>query len=101
MDVSQTIMPALKLIRQLRMVNAEQMQNRRMQIMDVHRVFRNVVTEIVSYAITEALLDARTGKPYREAARVMISAVVVCCQFSLTVDGTAEFPAPNNKRVIQ
>ena len=86
---------------QLGVVDAEQLQNRGMQVMHVHRVFGDVVTKIVGLADRHAGLDATPGHPRGEAARMMVAAVVVFGEPALAIDRTPELAAPNHERVVE
>ena len=94
-------MAALELVRQLLVVDAQAVQNRGLQIVDVHRIRDDVVAEVVGLAVRDAGLDAAAGHPHGEAARMMIAAVVVVRQLALAVDGAAEFAAPDDQRVVE
>jgi hypothetical protein len=50
---------------------------------DIHRVFHNVVTEVISFTIGDTTFDASTGHPQGKASRMMIAAVVVFSQRAL------------------
>ena len=49
---------ALKLIRELRVVDPQAVQDRRMQVMHVHRILDDVVAVVVRLAVRDARLDA-------------------------------------------
>ena len=61
----------------------------------------DVITVIVRFAVVDPGLHAAAGHPHREAARMMIAAVVVLGQPALAVDGAAEFSAPDDQRVVE
>ena len=52
-------------VRQLRVVEAEQVQDRRVQIMHVDLLLDGLVAELVGGAINRAALDAAAGQPAR------------------------------------
>src|SRR5439155_15041640 len=82
-------------------VDAEAVQNRCVEIVNVYRVFEDVVTELVGLAVTDARLDAAPGHPDRVTTPVMVTAVIVLLDFSLTINGATEFAAPDHERVVQ
>ena len=51
LDVGQAEVAALELVRQLLVVDAEQVQHRRVQVVDVDRVLGHVVAEFVGLAV--------------------------------------------------
>ena len=100
-DVGQAVVAALELERQPRVVDAQAVQHRRVQVVDVDRVAGDVVAEVVGLAVGHARLDAAAGQPDGEAARMMVAAVVVGGQLALAVDGAAELAAPDDQRVVE
>ena len=92
---------ALVLDRKSAVVDAEAVQDRRVHVVDVDRIFDDVVTEVVGLTVHDAWLDPATGHPDREVSRVMVAAVVVASQFPLTVNGSPEFASPDDERVIE
>jgi len=77
MHIRQAVVPALELERQPRERDVREVQQRRMQVVDVDRVARDVVAEVVGLTVRDARLDAAAGQPDGEAARVVVAAVVV------------------------
>src|SRR5262249_1749083 len=77
MHVGEAMVAALVAERQAAMVDAQAVQHGRVQVVHVHGVLGDVVREVVRGAVRVALLDAAAGQPDREAARVMVTAVVL------------------------
>ena len=75
--VREPVVAALELERQPSVVDAQAMQHRRVQVMNMHRVARNVVAEVVRLAVSQSGLDAAARQPDGEAARMMVAAIVV------------------------
>src|SRR5262249_55273911 len=101
MHVRQPILPALELERQLQMVDAEQMQDRRLQVVYVDAVLRHVVTKIIGFAVRQPRLHSTAGQPEREAARVMVAAVLLGGGVALAEGSPTELAAPDDQRVFQ
>jgi hypothetical protein len=59
------------------MVNAHEVQNRSVQVVDVDALFNCVPAEFVSSAISHTALDTAAGQPHRETEGVMFPAVRV------------------------
>lgn len=70
-------MSALKFERELRVIDTEQMQDRGVQVMNMHWIARDVVTEVVGLTDADTGLDSCTCQPNREAARMMVATVIV------------------------
>ena len=100
-DVGQAVVAALELVRQPRVVDAQAVQDRGVQVVDVDRVLGDVVAEVVGLAVGDPGLDAAAGQPDGEAAGMVVAAVVVGGQRALAVDGAAEFAAPDDQRVVE
>src|SRR5690349_18157408 len=62
----QTLIEPLKFKRQLAMVDAKAMQNRRVDFADVNGILHDVVTEIISLAISHPAFDSAARHPHRE-----------------------------------
>lgn len=76
LHIRQPVMPSLKLESQLRMIHTQGLHHRRVQVMQVHRILRNVVREIISRAIAHPAPEAPSSHPRRKAARMMIPPII-------------------------
>ena len=74
MHVGQTEIAALEFVGQAFVVDAEQVQYRGLEVVDVDGVDGRVVGEVVGFAETEAGFDAAAGQPDGEDVGVMVSA---------------------------
>ena len=79
----------------------EAMQNGRVEVAHVHRIFHDVVAVVIRLAVGDAGAHAAAGHPGGEAARVMIAAIVLLAEPALAVNGAAEFAGPDHQRVIE
>src|SRR5258707_8654094 len=93
--------PPLILIGQLGVVHSEAAQDGGVEIVYIDWVLHHVVTVVVGLAVCLAGLDAATCHPNREAAGMMVAAVVGFGKRALGVNGPAKFAAPNHERVFQ
>ena len=101
MDVGEAGVAALVFEGQAGVVDAEEVEHRGMQVVDVDGVGGDVVGEVVGLAEGEAALDAGTGEEDGEAAGMVVAAVVFSGEWALAIDGAAEFAAPDDKRVVE
>ena len=76
----------------------KQVQDRRVQVVDVDAVFDGVEAELVGFAERDARFDAAAGQPHRERVGVMVAAVVAA---ALDHRRAAELAAPDHQRVVQ
>src|SRR5512144_2374883 len=65
--------PSLELVSQAGVIQAEQMQNRGLQVVNVNLVLNDVVSEFISGTQRDALLDAGPGQPDRKRSRMVIT----------------------------
>src|SRR5262245_223790 len=56
------------------MIETQQVQNGRVQIVNVHGVLDNAVAELVGAAVGRAAPDAAAGEPHREGVLVVVAA---------------------------
>src|SRR5690349_6230063 len=100
-NVRQPEIPALEFVSELGVLDSEAMQDGGLQVVDVHRIFENVVAIIVGFADGQAALDSTAGHPNRKTPRMMIASVVGSRKFSLAVHRSAKFTRPDDQRVVQ
>src|SRR6185295_15260267 len=92
-------------VRKLLMIEAEEVQQSRMQIMHVHFVLGSGKAEFVRRAIDDATLQPSARQPSREAVRIVIAAVhhsgvrAEIGQFHSRC--AAELSAPKHDRIIE
>src|SRR5947208_1714651 len=97
MDVGETEIADLEAIGQTGVIKAEQMEKRRVQVVDVDAVGRGVEAEFVGLAQSEARLDAAASQPHRKAIGMMVAAIVA----ALDHRRASELAAPNDERAFQ
>src|SRR5689334_5643808 len=76
MHIRQPELAALELERQLRVVEAEEMEQRCVQVMDVDAIGRGIESELIAFADREAGFHAAAREPHREGVGMVIAAVV-------------------------
>ncbi len=91
----------LVLIGEARVLHAQAVQNRSLQVVDVHRVLDDVVAILVGLTHRDAGLDAAARHPHREASGMMVAAVIGGREAALAVNGAPEFAAPDHQRVVE
>ena len=75
------------------MIQAETMQDRGVQVVDVDAILDGVQADVVGRAVADAALDAAAGHPDREAVGIVIAAVA-----ALAHRRAAELAAPDHQR---
>ena len=100
-DSRQTLIEAFEGEYKSVVVDPHLIQDGRVQIPDVNRIFCDVVTEFIGLPVDHAPLNPTAGKPGSETLRMVITPIVLLRQRSLAIYGTPEFSATDHERVIQ
>src|SRR5262245_4504441 len=77
------------------------MEQRGVEVVDVHRILDDVVTVVVGGAVRDARLEPAPRRPERKTTAMMIAAVIGCRQRALAVHGAAELASPDDERVVE
>ena len=96
MHIREPVVAALVTIGVLDVVESHQFLHGGMQVVNGDGILDDVVREVVRLAVTDAWFDAAASQPDREASGVVVAAVVVLGERSLSVDRSAEFTGPQN-----
>ena len=78
------------------MIDAQQMQHRGVQIVDIAPIFDDFITVLVRGAVNCAALDSAAGQPHREPERIVVPAVRALGERS-----SAKFAGPHDKCFVQ
>src|SRR6056297_321264 len=94
-NIGQAEVASLKAIGQPLVIDAEEMQHRGMQIMDVDAVFDRFVAEFIRRTEAEARLDPTACHPAGKAHDVVIASASLCHRRA------AEFSPPDHQGLIE
>src|SRR4051794_38793394 len=72
-NVRQTVIAPLEAVGQLLVVQAEQVQNSRLQIVNVDGILNDVIAEVVGGAHGDAPLDSSAGQPHRIGVLMVVA----------------------------
>ncbi len=105
MDIGETEIPAGVPECERLMVETEEVKERGMEVMDMHRVLGSGESKFIGAAIDGSAFDPATGKPHGEAVIVVVATVLLtgvgawCGQ----LDGgcPAKFTAPNHQCILE
>ena len=97
MNVGQTKVASLKSIGQSSVIETQQMQQRRIQVMDMHWVGYDIESKVIRLAVNISSFESAPSKPHAEAAIVMIASIIS----SLNHRRSTELATPNDQRVIK
>ena len=102
MNVGQTELAALMAISESLVINAEQMHQRRLKIVNVDAVFGHVHAQIIGCTIADAAFDTGAGHPDRKRVGMMVpSPSRSIVQVALNERCPAKFAAPNDQCVFE
>src|SRR5258705_10199655 len=93
--IREPIAPPIMEVGQLLVVHTEEVEHRRVQVVDARAVLHGFVTDLVCFAITGAALDAGASEPRHEAIRVVIAATI-----ALRYGHAPKLAAPNHQCVV-
>ena len=88
-------------MREAGVLNAQEVQHCGVQVVHVHRVFHDVVAEVVGAPIHKARLDAAAGHPQRKTPGMMVATKAVGTNVALRISGAPKLTAPDNQRVVK
>ena len=83
------------------MIDSKLMQDGCLKIMDVDRVFDHVNAVIIRFSIGETGANTASRKPIGETIRVVVSTVILRCQFALAINRSSKFTAPNDQCLVE
>ena len=72
-EIGEAVVASVVTESELFVINAEQVEHRRMQIIHVDPVFDGLVAELIGRAVMHAALHAAAGHPESEAVRIVIA----------------------------
>ena len=83
-DVGETEVASLETVSETFMINAKQVLDGGMEIVNMHLVFgSNIVSEIISFTEGCAAFNATTSKPHGVTGGVVIATVICCTHLTL------------------
>ena len=96
-DVGEAEVSALGTVGEFGVVEAEEVKEGGVEVVDVDFVLHGVEAEFVGFAEGGTALDAAAGEPHGEGVGVVVAAVVA----ALDHGGAAEFAAPDDEGVLE
>jgi len=100
-DIGEAVVAALETVRELGVVQTEEVHGGGVEVVDVNGVTNDVVTEIIGFSVNVTAANSGAGHEDAEAARVVIASVVVTGERALGVDGATELAAPDDECVLE
>jgi hypothetical protein len=97
MHVREAEVAALESCGEFGVIEAEEMENGSVEVVDVDFVFDGVEAEFVGFPVVDAAFDAAASHPHREGVGVVVASVVA----ALDHWSATEFAAENDESVFQ
>ena len=101
MNVRQAEIATLIAKCQFRVLDSQQMQDRRIEVVDMNGITNDVVTIVVCFTVGRSLLDSRAGKKHGVASRVMITSIVGRGDPSLRINCATKLTSPDDEGILQ
>lgn len=101
MDVCQPKVSSLESVGEFKVIDAEEVENGRMQVVDMDLVLDGVEPEIIGPPVHHAWFDAAASHPDGVSMGVMIPADLVGLQGSLHHGRPAKFASPEHEGFVQ
>ena len=76
-DVGQAVISSLESVGEAEVINAEESEDCGVEVVYVHWVFGNIITEVIRGTVGSASRYPSPCEPHREAAGMMVPAVVL------------------------
>ena len=94
--ISEAVIAAGMAVGKTFVVDAEEMQQGGVQVVDVHTVVQCLEAELVALAVRYATLHASAGEPHHKTVRVVVTTGAVFADWR-----AAEFASPYNEGILQ
>ena len=82
------------------MIDTQQMQDCSIQVMNVNRIFAEVLTEIIRFGVRHSWCDTTTCHPGRKTTWVVIPPAVFFTQISLAIHRPSKLTSPDYQRIV-
>src|SRR5260221_4021384 len=99
--ISKPVASALVFVNKLLMVIAKQVQDSGLKIMNMNRIFDNIISQFICLPIDDSRFDPTACHPYTKAAWMVIAAITIRLKFTLAIIRASEFATPDHQRFIQ
>src|SRR5688572_23594112 len=101
-DVGEAVVAALETVGEFCVLDAEAVEDCRLEVVDVDLVFGDVVPEVIGGAVGQTTFDSAAGEPHGEGMGMMVAANEFFVLRAILVErSTAEFAAPDNQGVVE
>ena len=89
--IGQAITSALKLESKALVIDAQQVHDGGLVIVNMYRIFDDVVAKIIRFAVGKPFFHPSASHPDGVAARMVVSPIIVGGQFALGITAPAKF----------
>jgi len=100
-DVGEAEITSLELVGELFVVDPELVENGGVEVVDVNRVFRDIIRKIIGSPMRHTGFDATARHPDSESARVVVPPVVILGKRPLAVGGATKLTTPDNECIVE
>lgn len=100
-DVGKSELAALKAVGEAFVVDAEEMKDCCVKVVNVDGVFKDVVAIVVGFSDGDSFFDSCSSHPHTETLGMMIASIIFASQFSLTIGGSPKLSTPDEESIFQ
>ena len=100
-NVGKSELAALEAVGEAFVVDAEEMKDRCVEVVNVDGIFKDVVAIVVGFSNGDSFFYSCSSHPHAEALGMMITSVIFASQFSLTVGGSPKLSTPDEESIFQ
>tara|TARA_Y100000588_G_C13553420_1_gene627221 strand:- start:216 stop:419 length:204 start_codon:yes stop_codon:yes gene_type:complete len=65
-----------------------------MEVVNMNRIFDNIVRKVICFTVSHSRLNSATRHPHSETTRMMVSAIYFLSEFTLAVYASSELAPP-------
>ena len=99
MDIGEAEIATAEMECQTPVIDSQQMQNRGVQVVDVHRVLFCKIAKLIGCAVRSSASYTRPGHPHRKAVGMVVAAILLAR--TLSDRGATEFASPDDQRIVE
>src|SRR6185503_16585127 len=99
--IRKPVASALVFVNKLFMVIAKQVQDSGLKVMNMNRIFDDIISQLICFSIDDSRFDSTSGHPYAKAAWMMVAAIRSSLEFTLAIVRAPEFTTPDHQCFIE
>ena len=99
--IGKPVTSSLVFVNKFFMVITKEVQYRRLKIVNMNRIFDNIISQFVCFSINDSRFYSSSGHPDAKATGMMIAAIITVLKGALAIVGPAKFATPDYQCFVQ